>query len=102
MLDDTGFGHLGCYGSPIRTPNLDKLAKNGFLYNYMHTTALCSPSRLCMLTGRNHHSNGMACNAEGSEGQPGSNGAIPFECRVSNDNGRVSAGEKKWKITVQS
>ena len=45
----------------------------------MHTTALCSPSRSCMLTGRNHHSNGMACITEGSTGYPGSNGAIPFE-----------------------
>lgn len=79
VLDDTGFGQLGCYGSPIRTPNLDKLAKNGLLYNNMHTTALCSPSRSCMLTGRNHHSNAMSCITEGSEGYPGSNGAIPFE-----------------------
>ena len=45
----------------------------------MHTTALCSPTRSCMLTGRNHHSNGMACITEGSTGYPGSNGAIPFE-----------------------
>ena len=45
----------------------------------MHTTALCSPSRSCILTGRNHHSNAMACITEGSEGYPGSNGAIPFE-----------------------
>jgi arylsulfatase A-like enzyme len=79
VLDDTGFGHLGCYGSPINTPNLDKLAKNGLLYTNMHTTALCSPSRSCMLTGRNHHSNAMACITEGSEGYPGANGAIPFE-----------------------
>jgi len=70
---------VGCYGSPIRTPNLDKLAKNDLLYTNMHTTALCSPSRSCMLTGRNHHSNAMACITEGSEGYPGSNGAIPFE-----------------------
>ena len=79
VLDDTGFGHLGCYGSPIHTPAIDKLAANGLLYTSMHTTALCSPSRSCMLTGRNHHSNAMACITEGSEGYPGSNGAIPFE-----------------------
>jgi arylsulfatase len=79
VLDDTGFGQLGCYGSPINTPNLDKLAQNGLLYTNMHTTALCSPSRSCMLTGRNHHSKAMACITEGSEGYPGSNGAIPFE-----------------------
>jgi len=70
VLDDTGFGHLGCYGSPIKTPNMDSLAKNGVLYNNMHTTALCSPSRACMLTGRNHHSNNMACITEGSVTMP--------------------------------
>lgn len=79
ILDDTGFGQLGCYGSPINTPTLDKLAANGLLYNNMHTTALCSPTRSCVLTGRNHHSNGMACITEGSAGYPGANGAIPFE-----------------------
>src|SRR5262245_45871850 len=42
VLDDTGFGQLGCYGAPINTPNLNRLAKNGLLYNNMHTTALCS------------------------------------------------------------
>ena len=65
VLDDTGFGQLGCYGSPINTPNLDRLAKNGLLYNNMHTTALCSPTRSCILTGRNHHSNAMSCITEG-------------------------------------
>src|SRR5271157_5580667 len=53
VLDDTGFGQLGCYGSPIHTPNLDSLAVGGLAYSNMHTTALCSPSRSCMLTGRN-------------------------------------------------
>jgi len=79
VLDDTGFGQLGCYGSPIATPNLDALAADGLRYSNMHTTALCSPSRSCMLTGRNHHSNGLACITEGSMGYPGSNGYIPFE-----------------------
>ena len=79
VLDDTGYGHLGCYGSPIRTPNLDRLAANGLRYSNMHTTALCSPSRCCILTGRNHHSNGMACITEGATGYPGSNGLLPFE-----------------------
>ncbi len=79
VLDDTGYGQFGCYGSPINTPNLDRLAANGLLYTNMHTTALCSPTRSCILTGRNHHSNAMACITEGSTGFPGSNGAIPFE-----------------------
>ena len=79
VIDDTGYGQLGCYGSPISTPNINRLAENGLLYTNMNTTALCSPSRSCMLTGRNHHSNGMACITEGSTGYPGSNGNIPFE-----------------------
>ncbi|NPV62997.1 MAG: arylsulfatase [Methanotrichaceae archaeon] len=79
VLDDTGFGQLGCYGSPIETPNLDGLAADGLVYNNMHTTALCSPTRTCILTGRNHHSNNMACITEGSTGFPGYNGYIPFE-----------------------
>lgn len=79
VLDDTGFGQLGCYGSPIKTPNLDSLAAGGFTYTNMHTTALCSPSRSCIITGRNHHSNNMACITEGSTGYPGYNGNIPFE-----------------------
>jgi arylsulfatase len=79
VLDDTGFGHLGCYGSPIHTPNIDALAADGLLYNSMHTTALCSPSRSCMLNGRNHHSNHLACITEGAMGYPGSDGYIPFE-----------------------
>ena len=79
VLDDTGFGQLGCYGSPIKTPNLDALAAGGLLYNNMHTTALCSPSRSCVVTGRNHHANGMAAITELATGYPGYNGQIPFE-----------------------
>ncbi len=79
VLDDTGFGQLGCYGSPIATPSLDALAAGGLLYNNMHTTALCSPSRSCIITGRNHHANGMAAITELATGYPGYNGMIPFE-----------------------
>lgn len=79
VLDDTGYGQLGCYGSPINTPNLNKLAANGLLYNNMHTTALCSPSRSCILTGRNHHSNHVASIMETSTGFPGYDCYIPFE-----------------------
>ena len=79
ILDDTGYGQLGCYGSPIETPNLDRLAANGLRYSNMHTTALCSPTRTCILTGRNHHSNAMAAITETSTGFPGYNGNIPFE-----------------------
>ena len=79
VLDDTGFGNLGCYGSPIETPHFDAIAANGLLYNNMHTTALCSPSRSCIVTGRNHHANGMACITELATGYPGYNGVMPFE-----------------------
>ncbi|WP_109529053.1 MULTISPECIES: arylsulfatase [Nocardia] len=79
VFDDTGFGQFGCYGSPIETPNLDRLAEHGLLYNNMHTTALCSPSRSCMMNGRNHHANAMAGITEIATGFPGYNGNIPFE-----------------------
>ena len=79
VLDDTGFGQLGCYGSPIETPSFDALAADGLRYNNMHTTALCSPSRSCIITGRNHHSNAMAAITELASGYPGYNGVIPFE-----------------------
>jgi len=79
VQDDTGFGQMGCYGSPIETPNIDALAKSGLFFNNMHTTALCSPTRSCVLTGRNHHSNAMSCITEASTGYPGGNGNIPFE-----------------------
>ncbi len=79
VLDDTGYGQLGCYGSPIATPNLDSLAAGGLLYTNMHTTALCSPSRSCIVTGRNHHANATAAINEIATGFPGYNGSIPFE-----------------------
>ena len=59
VLDDAGFADLGCFGSEIRTPTIDRLAAGGLRYNNFHTTALCSPSRACLLTGRNHHTVGM-------------------------------------------
>src|SRR5580693_10074199 len=77
VLDDTGFGQLGCYGSPIQTPSFDALAASGLRYTNMHTTALCSPSRACILTGRNHHSVGMATISETSSGYPGYNSIVP-------------------------
>lgn len=103
VLDDTGFGQLGCYGSPIRTPHIDRLAAHGLRFTNMHTTALCSPSRSCMLTGRNHHSNAMACITEGSTGYPGSNGAIPFEngflSEILRGEGYNTYALGKWHLT---
>jgi arylsulfatase A-like enzyme len=79
VLDDTGYGQLGCYGSPIATPSIDALAAGGLLYTNMHTTALCSPSRSCIMTGRNHHANATGAVNELATGYPGYNGQIPFE-----------------------
>ena len=59
VLDDVGFGQLGCYGSDIATPAIDGLAADGVRLTNFHTTAVCSPTRACLLTGRNHHRVGM-------------------------------------------
>ena len=80
VLDDVGFAGLGCYGGMIDTPNIDKIAARGVRYNEWHTTALCSPTRSCLLTGRNHTTNGMACITEGAAGFPNGNGHIPPQC----------------------
>ena len=79
LLDDVGFAQLGCYGSDIRTPNMDRLAAGGLRFRDFHTTAICSPTRACLLTGRNHHSNGVGIIQEMATGYPGYNGMIPKE-----------------------
>src|SRR5918996_1689638 len=77
LLDDTGFADLGCYGSAIRTPTFDRLAAHGLRYRDFHTTALCAPSRACLLTGRNHHPNASAVTPQVARGFPGYNARIP-------------------------
>jgi arylsulfatase len=103
VLDDTGFGHLGCFGGLIETPNIDTLAKEGLRYSNMHTTALCSPTRSCILTGRNHHSNHMAGITEISTGYPGYDGYIPFEngflSEILQRQGYNSYAIGKWHLT---
>ena len=79
VLDDVGYGQLSCFGGLVETPVIDSLAANGLRYTNMHTTALCSPSRGCILTGRNHHSIGLASITETSTGYPGYNGILPFD-----------------------
>ena len=79
VLDDVGYGQMSAFGGLVNTPNIDRLAENGLRYTNMHTTALCSPSRACMLTGRNHHSNGVAAIMEMATGYPGYDGRMPFE-----------------------
>jgi arylsulfatase len=79
VLDDVGYGQMSCFGGLVRTPNIDRLAHNGLRYTNMHTTALCSPTRSCILTGRNHHANGLASIQELTTGYPGYNGSMPFE-----------------------
>jgi len=71
MLDDVGFGAASVFGGPCSTPNLEKLAANGLKYNRFHTTALCSPTRQALLTGRNHHSVGMGAITELATSAPG-------------------------------
>ncbi len=76
LLDDTGFSHFGSYGGPIDTPNLDALADRGLRYANFHTTALCSPTRASLLTGRNHHSVGMQALSNFDTGFPNMRGCI--------------------------
>ena len=71
LFDDVGFSDFGCYGSPIATPTIDRLAAEGLRYTGFHTTAMCSTTRSALLTGRNHHSVGMGCLANFDSGFPG-------------------------------
>lgn len=76
VFDDVGFSDFGCFGSTIDTPTIDGIAANGLLYNNFHTTALCSPTRACLLTGRNHHSVGMGVVSNWDTGFPGYRGRV--------------------------
>jgi arylsulfatase A-like enzyme len=92
VLDDVGFSAMSCYGGPIETPNIDRIAANGVRFTQWHTTALCSPTRSCLLNGRNHTRNSMACITEAAIGFPNASGTIPPE------NGMLSEilGELGW------
>jgi Sulfatase len=71
LIDDVGFGASSAFGGPCQTPTAERLAANGLRYNRFHTTALCSPTRQALLTGRNHHSVGMGGITEIATGAPG-------------------------------
>jgi arylsulfatase len=105
VLDDVGFGGLSCYGGMIDTPNIDRIAANGLRYTQWHTTALCSPTRSCLLTGRNHTVNGMACITEGAGGFPNGNAHIPPECatiaEMVVERGFSTAAVGKWHLTAE-
>ena len=92
VLDDVGFSSMEPWGGLIETPNINKLADAGLTYTNWHTTALCSPTRSSLLTGRNHTTNGMACIAEATTGYPNANGHIPFECATLAE----VLGERGW------
>lgn len=103
VIDDIGFGHLGCYGSQIHTPNIDSLAAGGLRFTNWRTTALCSPTRSCLLTGRNHHSNGMGSITETATGYPGYNARIPkangFISEILKEKGFNTFALGKWHLT---
>ena len=77
LIDDAGFGSSSAFGGPCQTPNAERLAARGLKYNRFHTTALCSPTRQALLTGRNHHSVGMGGITEIATGAPGYNSVLP-------------------------
>lgn len=105
VLDDVGFAQLGCFGSDIDTPVLDGLAAGGLRYANFHTTALCSPTRACLLTGRNHHSNGMGRIIELATGYPGYNARIPrsngFLSEMVVPHGYAAYAVGKWHLTPE-
>jgi arylsulfatase A-like enzyme len=104
VLDDVGFSAMEPWGGLIETPNINNLAETGLTYTNWHTTALCSPTRSSLLTGRNHTTNGMACIAEATTGFPNSNGHIPFECatiaEVLGDRGWNTYMLGKWHLVA--
>ncbi|MCP4749992.1 MAG: arylsulfatase [Proteobacteria bacterium] len=103
LFDDTGFSHFGCYGSTIETPNIDRLASNGLLYNNFHTTALCSPTRASLLTGRNHHSVGMRGLSNFDTGFPNCTGSISKRAatlaEILGSQGYATFATGKWHLT---
>ncbi len=105
ILDDVGFAQLGCFGSDIATPNIDALAAEGLRYSSFHTTALCSPTRACVLTGRNHHVAGMGRIVDLAMGYPGYTARIPKSVAmlpaVLTPHGYAAYAVGKWHLTPE-
>ena len=103
MTDDAGFGNPSTFGGPINTPTLDKLAREGIKYNSFHTTAICSPTRASLLTGRNHHRVGNGQISEFATDWDGYVGEIPREsatlAQVLGAYGYTSGAFGKWHNT---
>lgn len=103
VLDDVGFGQIGCFGGPIETPNIDRLAECGLRYNNFHTSPMCSPTRACLFTGRNHHSAGIGTVVDIPTGYPGynmnlsKNTATLAEMLKSDGFNTIAAG--KWHLS---
>ncbi|MDD3444442.1 MAG: arylsulfatase [Zavarzinia sp.] len=104
VLDDVGFADLGCYGSEIATPNMDKLAARGLRYTNFRTTAMCSPTRASLMTGLNHHSAGMGWLADLDAGYPGYRGDMTLDAatmaEVLQDKGWATLHVGKWHVNV--
>jgi arylsulfatase A-like enzyme/uncharacterized membrane protein len=103
LIDDAGFGGPDTFGGGISTPTLSRVQEMGLTYNAFHVTAVCSPTRAAMLTGRNHHRVGMGGIAEFPGPFPGYTGTRPRSCtalpRVLKENGYITAGFGKWHMT---
>lgn len=106
LLDDVGFAQLGPFGSDIATPTLDRIAAEGLRYQRFHVTALCSPSRASLLTGRNHHAVGMGFLCDMPTGFPGYSCRIPRSAatmaRVMRDAGYSTYAVGKWHLTPRN
>ncbi len=104
LIDDIGFGHSSAFGGPIQMPTLERLAASGLRYNRFHTTALCSPTRTALLTGRNHHVNNAGAIMELATGFPGNTGVRPNSvtplAEILRQNGYSTAAFGKYHETA--